>query len=254
MTLSLVPFASADDRVRTSALAGWRWLSDCTIHVPLGNAVERPPRDEEQLLVVLSGTHDLAAGGGGWAGRGLRATPFDGRPCALYLPPRIGWSARGESGELLVFALRVPAAAPAADARKPLLPLAGSGKAYDSGTGAWQRIEDLPSSPEAILPRRIAAETVGGVRVEHVFAPDYKAAVASLDEAVLAPGQRLALAPPAHAGEVAIYFRSEGTLRSPAGAHRGEGVLTGAATPATLAAEEGRTYLAILYAGPKATT
>jgi hypothetical protein len=264
-TMRVVPLTAGGDRTRQAVIPDARWLSTFAVVAPGGAPLQQAPSPQEGLVVILSGAHDLFAGGGSWARRGLRPTPFEGRPCALYVPPGIEFAAVSNEGELLVVRARLPAkpGPKEVSGRKPLLPLAGSGKAFDGERGDWVRIEDFAHSPEAILPRRIQAEESGSVRVEHVFPPDYKAAVLSLDEAVLRAGATWAPAIPRHAVEVALYARPipGGELRCRAGGV--EVSVTGEAVVHVPAAFEegalalsasGGCYVAAAFAGPKGQT
>lgn len=265
-TMRVVPFAAGGDRTRQAVIPDALWFRTLAVVAPGGAPLQQAPAAEEGLVVILSGAHDLFAGGGSWARRGLRPTPFEGRPCALYVPPGIEMAAVSNEGELLVVRARLPAkpSPEEASGRKPLLPLAGSGKAFDSQLGDWVRIEDFAHSPEAILPRRIQAEESGSVRVEHVFPPDYKAAVLSLDEAVLPAGATWTPAIPRHADEVALYARPRpgGELRCRvAGAEvsvTGEAVVHVPAAfwagGALALSTTGGCYVAAAFAGPKGQT
>jgi 5-deoxy-glucuronate isomerase len=56
--------------------------------------IERREEDRETCVVLLSGRATLNG-----LGEAARATPFDGPPVALYVPPRVAWWAEG-AGEL----------------------------------------------------------------------------------------------------------------------------------------------------------
>jgi 5-deoxy-glucuronate isomerase len=56
--------------------------------------IERREEERETCVVLLSGHASLLA-----LGEAARATPFDGPPVALYVPPRVTWWAEG-AGEL----------------------------------------------------------------------------------------------------------------------------------------------------------
>jgi 5-deoxy-glucuronate isomerase len=60
----------------------------------LDGRVERREDDRETCVVLLSGHASLLG-----LGEAARATPFDGPPVALYVPPRVSWWAEG-AGEL----------------------------------------------------------------------------------------------------------------------------------------------------------
>jgi 5-deoxy-glucuronate isomerase len=71
--------------------------------------VERREEERETCVVLLSGRATLHG-----LGEAARATPFDGPPVALYVPPRVTWWAEG-AGELAV------CTAPAAGTLEPRL-------------------------------------------------------------------------------------------------------------------------------------
>lgn len=181
-----------------------------------GETKLRTPSSDESALVILGGTFDLSAGSGSWAQRGLRATPFDGRPCAIYLPPDTPLRAVG-TGELLIVGCRRPELPPATDApppMRPLLALSGSGKAYDARTGTWELLERFPSAPEAVLPRAIARVDLDGTMVERIFAGAFKALALRVDEAVIAAGGTFTPHPDASEiagdGDLAVFVRALG--------------------------------------------
>jgi hypothetical protein len=253
---------------KSARLGEARWLRSVSVARADGSWKTLTGEQEETLLVILGGTFDLQAGGSTWLGRGLRASPFVGRPCGVYLPPRTGLRAQGGPGELLLCAvLRPPDAAAETDPRaalsqSPLLPLAGSGKAFNPATGRWEEEERFPSAPEAVLPRRIERIRAGDVAVERIFPFAYKALAACLDEVSLTQGQALdwpAPDAPSAQGwspEQALYYRAEDALTvEAAGAAMsvtGEGVmLLPAGAPARLRVDRGRAYAALVRAAPK---
>jgi hypothetical protein len=205
---------------RDVAFEGARWLDRLTLWRP-ADPDHVTTGDIETAVVLLAGTFDLIASGNAWPARGARATPFAGRPMAVYLPKRTEFRTQHGQGEILLLSARQPAEpAPAeqreALSRKPLLQMAGSGKAFDPATGEWRPAETFPTSPESLPPRRFTRHEVGAVVIERVFAADYKASTLSLDEAVVPTGASLALAaipqrPPAD--ELALFVRAAGTAR-----------------------------------------
>ncbi|HLU38482.1 MAG TPA: 5-deoxy-glucuronate isomerase [Planctomycetota bacterium] len=261
--MSVHPLSPAAGTSRTARLGG-AWLRSITV-VPVETGWQaRTAPDEETLLVVLSGTFDLFAGGSSWLQRGLRATPFAGRPCGLYLPPGVEVRVAGQGEVLLVAALRPKDEEKQPDpASMPLLPLAGSGKAFDSRTGTWQLLERFPSAPEAVLPRAIERTAVEGVAVERVFPYAFKAQALCLDEAVVAPGQSVVLPRPhtppgtSFGDELAVFVRAEQACTVGDGErHRvtGEAVVTlDAARPPRIDPSGGRAYVVAVWAGRKPT-
>lgn len=239
------------------------WLQSVEVFTDGPEPVQtRTPSDCEGCVIVLSGTHDLQAGAGSWAARGLRPRVYEGRPVALFLPPNTPFAASGGRGELLLVAVRrPPATTPANTASdavtRPLLPLAGSNKVYDGDRGSWQPIETMPDSPEAILPRRIERISIGACTIERIFPLSYKTRALCLDEAQLAPHAALALPDYDAAGypaERSVYYRAEQplTMRDGNGdvTLAGEGLLTGI-DGVTFVAGRGSVYLLVIAAGPK---
>ena len=77
----------------TPESAGWK-------HV--GFEVVDPPHtghtgDREVCIVVVEGTCTIRSEHGEWANLGGRATPFEGRPDAAYLPPGTAFEVDGEA-------------------------------------------------------------------------------------------------------------------------------------------------------------
>lgn len=254
-----LPFVG-DARLVAAAATGTRWLVHCQVWRP---AVDDRlvTGDHETAAVLLSGTFDLRGGGTAWPARGARSTPFGGRPMAVFLPPRCEFAAANGHGEILLVAARQPAAPPAAAgreqlARKPLLPLAGSGKAFDPVAGDWRPAESFPTAAESLPPRRMQQLQAGQVRVERVLAADYKAATLSLDEAVLEPGQTLRLAAlpgrPA-ADELLVFTRSASATRIGTSLANGDHACLVATAPAIddleITAGEQAAYVLLAYAG-----
>ena len=230
-----------------------------------GGTVEAQTGDaDESGVIVLSGTHDLEANAGSWISRGTRTSPFEGRPVALFMPPKTRFRASNGEGDLLLVSTLRPD--PSADEviepdQKPLLPLAGSNQAYDSRSGSWKPIESFPDSAEAILPRRIERDEIGGVTVERVFPIDYKPlgltlgeAVLPADAAVTAPTWLTSGAAADYPAEWAVYYRAEGELEVSADGEQllvaSDGVIQGRGE-AQLRARGGPAYVALVCAGPK---
>lgn len=254
------PF-SGDARLRTATCPG-TWLTAVHLWRPAATdqLVTGPV---ETAAILLSGTFDLFGGPTAWPARGARQEPFTGRPMAVFLPPQTAFRAERGQGEILLVTARQPER-PAAEGRtalasRPLLPLAGSGKAFDPVAGDWKPAETFPTAPESLPPRRMERIPVGPLTVERVLAPDYKAATLSVDEVVLPAGSTLRLAdvpglPPA--SELLVFSRSEGRTELTAGnlttAVTGDAVhLLPAAAVGSFAATAtvGRAYLVFAYAG-----
>jgi len=188
---------AGDDRLRVIEVVGAKWFDALSLWQPLDPDVVTTGA-HEAAAVLLGGTFDLVGGGTAWPARGARKDAFGGRPMAVFLPPATPFRASKGSGEILLVAARQPTAQPTPSGRealahKPLLPLAGSGKSFDPNSGEWKPAETFPTAPESLPPRRFERIAVGDVVVERMFAPDYKAATLSVDEAVVPIGGALRL-------------------------------------------------------------
>ncbi len=244
------------DSLRSASYADWQWLTHVSVvQVQDGEWQDRTAQDAENLCVILSGTHDMFAGSGSWLARGLRKDPRDGKPVGLFLPPKTRYRFADSQGELLLVGSKQPQpedaeTEPAATVKKPLLALAGSGKAFDPSTGTWKRQEDFPSAPEAILPRRVLQEEQEGNTLRHVFPREYKALSLSLLEVVVPKGESFVL-PKINAGdypqERAIYYR--GQLGE--NGENNEGLLCPGPAGTKLTANDEDLYLAVIGAGDK---
>jgi 5-deoxy-glucuronate isomerase len=93
--------------------------------VQLDGRIERRDDERETCVVLLSGHASLNG-----LGDAERATPFDGPPVALYVPPRVAWWADG-AGELAI------CSAPAQGTLEPRL--LGSPELFTRGEGSEER-------------------------------------------------------------------------------------------------------------------
>jgi hypothetical protein len=253
---------TGEGRLRTAVAASAHWFSHLQLWRP-GDGEEIETGDAETAALLLSGTFDLSAGPTAWPARGARTTPFEGRPMAVFLPGHTTFRAARGRGEILLVTARRPAT-PAVSGRpalsqKPLLPLAGSGKAFDPATGDWLPAEAFPDSPESLPPRRMTRFPAGSVVVERVLAPDYKAATLCLDEVVVPAGKSLRVADVAgrpRCDETCVFLRSEAAVRVTVGNRasevRGDAVflVPGAGDDvAVAAAATAPAYVVLAYAG-----
>ena len=83
----LAPTASQVHRI-TPASAGWRYVGFEVYDLAPGRTLERTLPEREQCLVLLSGRAAVRVDGQDFGTIGLRQTPFEGKPFALYAPPR----------------------------------------------------------------------------------------------------------------------------------------------------------------------
>lgn len=233
------------------------WLIECRRLVLDGSPCERRSPDGESFLLIVAGTHDIYAASGSWLQRGIRTSPWEGRPLGIFLPPNTPYRLENGTGRAIVWTARQPErpepeSPKEALSSKPLLPMAGSGKAFDPATGTWKPQEAFLSSAEAILPRRIQPIEIDGVRVERILADDYKALGLRLDEVCLEPDQSVTIPPAGTAAEFGIYFETEGMLAIGEQVVEGTGAIrVPGDAPPTLHARDERAYVTIAHAGPK---
>lgn len=72
----------------TPQSAGWRYVGFEVVDLAPGQTLARLLHDREQCLVLLSGTAAVRVGSEDFGTIGARASPFAGKPFALYVPPR----------------------------------------------------------------------------------------------------------------------------------------------------------------------
>jgi KduI/IolB family len=233
----------------------WKWLSSVeTVEIDGGFASRTGA--VETLLVVLHGTFDIVAGGGQWPARGVRTSPFAGKPVALFLPPNTGFELQSGHGAILLVSGIQPVQEEQigeATSKKPLLAMAGSGKAFDPATGEWKDQEMFPSSPQALLPRHIEQDLTPGATVRHVFPWHFKALCLSLDEIVIEAGTTVDIPPaqaPDYPTERVAYYDTSGALTIDGTEVHGQGCADITAR-SQFTAETADAYLALAYAGPK---
>lgn len=241
-------------RLKTATTTGTKWLEHLQLWQPDDvDTIETGAH--ETAVILLRGTFDLMAGETTWPARGARTTEYAGRPMAVFLPPGTSFRVRGTpDGEILMVAARQPVVEEVvgreALSRKPLLPMAGSGKSFDPATGEWKPAEAFATAAESLPPRRFERLQVKDVAIERIFAEGYKAATISLDEAVLPPGASLDLADiPSmpSCDEVLLFVRTEGSE------DRTQWFAFDDAQAVTVASHDAPTYVVIVYAGKGST-
>lgn len=255
--------ASGDPRARIGDPGG-RWLAELRLVEPVGRRFEhRTAGDVESALLVLGGTFDLGAGQSSWARRGVRTDPLDGPPVCVYLPPDTVWHAAEGHGRILLVSARRPAPPELSPrervASKGLLPMAGSGKAFDPTSGSWRPRESFADAPEAILPRHIESLELGsGARLRRVLPGGYKSLGLCLDELTLDAGAAATVPPPIpgteHPAETLVYVFGEDRVAVGDATFAGEGIAIVAGAPPPIRALGGRGYAALFYGGPKSST
>jgi len=146
--------------------AGWRYVGFEALALAAGATLERERADREQCLVLLSGRARISAGGQHLGTVGARRTPFEGKPHAVYVPPRTALVMTAET---------------ACDVAIGSAPAAGS----------------LP--PRLIRPDEVGTETRGtGTNTRYIYnvLPASAAAESLLLVEVLTPGGHWSSYPP----------------------------------------------------------
>ena len=143
---------SRDGVVRvTPESAGWTYVGFEVVRVD--GKLERREVARETCVVVLSGTCDLAAGEVGRAGVG-RESVFAGPAAALYVPPRVAWTAEGDA-ELAICTAPAEGRLPARLLDSPTLLTRGEGNEERAITNIL--MEDEPAESllvtEVVTPR-----------------------------------------------------------------------------------------------------
>jgi 5-deoxy-glucuronate isomerase len=81
----LAPTASQVHRI-TPASAGWRYVGFEVFDLAPPRRLERASGEREQCLVLLSGRASISVDGEAFGPLGVRRTPFEGKPYAVYAP------------------------------------------------------------------------------------------------------------------------------------------------------------------------
>lgn len=82
----------------TPQSAGWRYVGFDVFDLLPQQNLERALPDREQCLVLLSGRASVSVDGRHFGAIGVRRTPFEGKPFAVYVPPRAQLSVAAETG------------------------------------------------------------------------------------------------------------------------------------------------------------
>jgi 5-deoxy-glucuronate isomerase len=72
----------------TPESAGWRFIGFDVFDLRPGQRLERDTGAREECLVLLSGRASVSVGDHSLGALGARRTPFEGKPFAVYAPPR----------------------------------------------------------------------------------------------------------------------------------------------------------------------
>ena len=83
-----LPAAGGQVHRITCESAGWRYVGFEVFDLLAGQGLVRESSDREQCLVLLSGRASVSVDGRDFGAIGGRRSPFDGKPFAVYAPPR----------------------------------------------------------------------------------------------------------------------------------------------------------------------
>src|SRR5206468_1799298 len=83
-----LPAAGGQVHRITPESAGWRYVGFEVFDLLAGQGLVRESSDREQCLVLLSGRASVSVDGRDFGAIGGRRSPFDGKPFAVYAPPR----------------------------------------------------------------------------------------------------------------------------------------------------------------------
>jgi 5-deoxy-glucuronate isomerase len=109
--------------------------------------------DNEAMIHIVRGVCALRADDRVFANLGARATPFDGKPTALYLPPRKQFSIEGEDVEIVI-------SRAASDTRgEPQVITSNDVKPMVVGKDNWQRNVTMIAPPTFGSQKIIVGET-----------------------------------------------------------------------------------------------
>ena len=114
----------------------WRYVHFRVVRLREGERLTGDTLGTETVLVLIGGTAGVQSSRGTWSRVGRRASPFDGPPQAIYLPPRTPYS--------VVASTETEVAVCATDAPEEQFPARmleiGEGDGHTRGTGNAQRL------------------------------------------------------------------------------------------------------------------
>ncbi len=93
----------------TPESAGWRYVSFNALRIPNGGRFLLETEGSEACIVVIAGRCAVRVGEVGWPHVGERATPFDGPPHAVYVPPGMTAEVAAHSGDVEIAIGSAPA-------------------------------------------------------------------------------------------------------------------------------------------------
>jgi 5-deoxy-glucuronate isomerase len=143
----------------TPESAGWHYVGFEVFDLRSRQRLEREAPDREQCVVLLSGRATVSAGAERFGSIGARRSPFEGRPFAVYVPPRARLTIEAETDcELAV------GSAPAAGRLAPRLirPEEVSEEVRGEGTNTRSVYDLLRSSDAAERLLVVEVLTPGG--------------------------------------------------------------------------------------------
>ena len=115
--------------------AGWRYVGFVAVRLGVGERREWRLADREACVVLLGGACSLEAGDLRMDASGGRASPFDGPPHVMYVPPGTTFAAKAHDGAVDL----AIGSAPAAGGMVPLLLSPGDARLEVRGSGNMER-------------------------------------------------------------------------------------------------------------------
>ena len=144
----------------TPLIAAWKYVGFDVWSLKAGQSAAAETGGREACLVFLSGTGAVEAGGQSLGTIGGRASPFDGKPWAVYVPAKSDWKVTAEGD--VEFAV---CSAPAKGERATRVIAPDDMRAFDRGAGTNLRhvVDILPETdPTAESLILIEVVTPGG--------------------------------------------------------------------------------------------
>lgn len=134
----------------TPERAGWHHVGFQIWHLAAGQRLERSTGDHEAIAVLLGGRCRAWAANQTWHDIGQRRSPFDGAPCALYLPRGTAYAVEALSSGVDLAIGSAPVTQPG-EVRTARVIMPSDVRVYQRGSGTMERtirdilMEDQPA-------------------------------------------------------------------------------------------------------------
>ena len=144
----------------TPASAKWTYVGFDLWRLKPGESVGEATGDRETCLVMVSGTARISAAGQDFGSQGGRASPFDGKPHAVYVPAGSDWKATAE-GQCEIAVCTAPGK-PGSHPARAIAPGAGGPEVRGKGTNTRYVTNILPEGDPADSLLVVEVITPGG--------------------------------------------------------------------------------------------